>query len=55
VIDPKEVERYRADLEEAYGTLPWDRILNADESFWLSLYLPGKTVAPTGAETVKVD
>jgi hypothetical protein len=29
--------------------------LNADESFWLILYLPRKTVAPTGAEIAKVE
>jgi hypothetical protein len=29
--------------------------LNSDESFWLILYRPRKTVAPTGAETVKVE
>jgi hypothetical protein len=29
--------------------------LNVDESFWLILYLLRKTVAPTGAETVKVE
>jgi hypothetical protein len=54
MIDQSEVERYRAEISEAYRTLPWDRILNADESFWLILYLPGKTVAEAGVETVKV-
>jgi hypothetical protein len=55
VTDPEEVEHYRAELEEVYVTPPWDRVLNADESFWLILYLPRKTVAPARAETVKVE
>lgn len=53
-IDPIEVERYRSELAEIHENTPWDRILNADESFWLILYVPMKTVAPTGVETVKV-
>jgi hypothetical protein len=54
VINEEEVQRYCQEITKAYQTLPWDRILNADESFWLILYLPAKTVAATGAETVKV-
>jgi hypothetical protein len=48
------VERYREEVSEAYHTLPWDPILNADESLWLISYLAAKTVAPIGVETVKV-
>jgi hypothetical protein len=55
VIDPEEVERYRAEFEEAYATVPWDRTLNADESFSLIFYLPRKMIAATGVETVKVE
>jgi hypothetical protein len=55
VIDPDEVERYRPELAEAYETIPLDHIVNADESFWLILYLPQKTIALTGTETVKAE
>jgi hypothetical protein len=54
-INPDEVERYHTELAEIHKTIPWDHIVNADESFWLVLYLPQKTVAPTGIETVKVE
>jgi hypothetical protein len=40
MIDALEVERHRPELAEVYQTLSWDRFLNANESFWLILYLP---------------
>jgi len=55
VIDPEEVKVFREQLTAAYESTRWDHILNADESFWLVLYLPRKTLGPTGVETVEVE
>jgi hypothetical protein len=54
VIEPGEAERCRVGLDDVDETLPWDRILNADESFWLVLYLARKRIAPTGVEIAKL-
>jgi hypothetical protein len=55
MIEPDEIESYRAELDEACRTLPWDRILNAHESFGPILHLLRKTIAPTSAGSVKLE
>jgi hypothetical protein len=54
-IDPVEVERYRVELAEVSDNTPWDRILTADNSFWLILYVLRKTIAPMRVDPVKVN
>jgi hypothetical protein len=54
-IDPEEVEKYRVELGNVDSTTRCGRILNADKSFWLMLYLQTKTGGPTGRETVQVN
>jgi hypothetical protein len=53
-IQPDEIQRFKEELRAAYRDYPRSHIVNADESMWLVLWQPRKTIAEKGVESVKI-
>jgi hypothetical protein len=54
-IRPDEVRRFKEELTAAFRDVPHSDIINTDESMWLILWRPCKTVAEKGVESVKIE
>jgi hypothetical protein len=54
-VRPDEVERFQRELLAVYRDFPRSHIVNTDESMWLVLWQPRKTLAEKGVESVKIE
>ena len=52
VVDAEEVEKYGREFVEAFTSVPWNRILNMDETAWNFVFVRGKVLSIKGKEEV---
>lgn len=53
IIDEAEVEQYAREYAEIFANIPWNRILNMDETAWQYVFCRGQALAEKGAEEVQ--
>ena len=51
-IDEEDVKRYAKEFAEVFSSIPWNRILNMDETAWNFVFVRGKVLAISGKEEV---
>ena len=51
-IDEEEVQKYGREFVEAFTSVPWNRILNMDETAWNFVFVRGEVLAVKGKEEV---
>ena len=54
-ISEEEVEVYCREFLEAYTNIPWNRILNMDETAWNFVFVRGQVLAIKGKEEEELD